>query len=106
MPMIRRVAIDDDVDAYVSPGPEIAPESASAEDPEEEWLVEERKDRFQANAEELHGWGWSTARVALELHTSEDEVRAVLSGSGLYGDGPNDRQTPEQAYGLEPEDDG
>ena len=97
---IRRVAIDDDASTYVSAGYETYDEgTACGEDPyddeSEDWALSS-----EVNA--LRAQGWSAAQVATYLQVSESEV-AEVDRSSDDDDNDDFRQTPEEAYGLEPD---
>jgi hypothetical protein len=105
--MIRRVAIDDDDQhsGYSSPRVELDAFDAydTADDRElvrkqaEEY--DEARDDFEAEVANLRERGWSEGRIAVELYATEGEVRAVPS----FERHADERQTPEETYGLEPE---
>jgi hypothetical protein len=77
---IRRVAITDDAEGYVSPGPEFydEPPSRGHEDDVDDGYNYEAEEQFEADVAKLREEGWSVERIALELRASNDEVKAVL----------------------------
>jgi hypothetical protein len=77
---IRRVAITDDAEGYVSPGPELGdePPYRGREDDVDDGYNYEAEEQFEADVAKLCEEGWSVERIALELRASNDEVEAVL----------------------------
>jgi DNA-binding NarL/FixJ family response regulator len=99
---VRRVAIDDDAETYVSPGHDadewdggVAQADADTEAPEHE-----AKQIVEGEINELLSRGWSVAAIARYLDVSESEV---WDADCCPEDEDDFQQTPEEAYGLEPD---
>lgn len=104
--MLRRVVLDDqDADAYVSAGPEASSVDAVDDTAFEEQLDIDAHEAFVCEVERLRVEGWSTARIALDLHATEDEVRAACAEDWQLDESESGRfDKPEHVYGIELDD--
>jgi hypothetical protein len=98
---IRRVAITDDAEGYVSAGPELYDEPLyRGHEDDEDDEEDEQEDCLLGNeVNALLGRGWTVPAIARYLGVSE----AKVEGADTSPDDDEFRQTPEEAYGLEPD---
>lgn len=96
----RRVLIDDDAEAYASPGYELTPEGdAGLAEPDES----EGDEALAPEVLRLRADGWPSDRIAAFLSVSVADVEAIDGPD--YDDGDDFAQTPQAVYGLEPDGD-